>query len=124
MPLLKSSIKANKQNIKRRKVNKSVLRELKSTYKLVTDSAQIGNLADAEKKISTVYSQIDRAVKKNLMKKNTGSRRKAKICRILKSAGSKVSTFEKKVKKVVEKTAKKTPAKTTKPKSTKTVAKK
>lgn len=94
MPLLKASIKANKQNIKNRARNNSNRRDLKATLKEIVTNMTKENLGAAEKMMSEAFSKIDKAVKKNLIKKNTGARKKALLHRSLKNAGSKVTTFE------------------------------
>jgi len=121
MPLLKSSIKANNQNIKRRKRNTSFKKGLKTILKLILDSVDKGDLKTAEANMSEAYSQIDKAIKKNILEKNTGARRKKLLHNTLRKAGSKVSKFEKLVKEPVKKKSTVKKAATT---TKKTIAKK
>ena len=88
MPLLKASIKANRQNIKRNKRNVSIKRKLKATYKTVVESAEKKDLKTAKDGLSVAFSELDKALKKNLLKKNTVARRKARLHRMLKNAGN------------------------------------
>jgi len=99
MPLLKSSIKANRQNQKRRQRNAHVRKTVKASYKSVIDNALGGNKEAALKEASAAFSEIDKAVKKNIIAKNNGSRKKSRIHRLLKQAGVVMPTFEKLVKK-------------------------
>jgi ribosomal protein S20 len=64
MPLLKSSIKANNQNIKRRQRNNSFRRGLKNIIKLISESIKKNDLKTAEQNMSLAYSEIDKAIKR------------------------------------------------------------
>lgn len=88
MPIIKSAIKRMKQTAKRRARNVSLKRDIKSATKafLLKPSAAL---------LSAAHSEIDTAVKKNLMKANTAARRKAQLAKIAKDAGVKLSTTKK-----------------------------
>lgn len=95
MPIIKSAIKRSKQSSKRRERNIESKRALKVATKdfLATPSAT--TLAKAQ-------SELDKAVKKGLLKKNTAARRKARLARIAKEQGV---TLEKSAKVTPKKTA-------------------
>jgi ribosomal protein S20 len=112
MPIIKSAIKRAKQTIKRRDRNVGIKRDIKDATKAFIAKPTAAGL-------STAHSEIDTAVKKGLLKKNTAARRKSNLSKIAKSAGVKLATTSKSAIKPATKAAAK-PA-TTKA-ATKTVA--
>ena len=115
MPIIKSAIKRAKQTLKRRERNISIKKDIKTAVKAFI-------AAPSAKTLATAQSEIDTAVKKGLIKKNTAARRKSALSKIAKKAGVKLETAAKKpaVKAAPAKkttatkkpaTAKKTPAK-------------
>lgn len=112
MPIIKSAIKRAKQTIKRRVRNVGIKNDIKSAVKAF-------NAKPTATTLSAAQSEIDTAVKKGLIKKNTASRRKANLSKIAKNAGVKLAT----AKKVAPKTAIK-PATAKKPATKKPAAKK
>ncbi|HEX6462401.1 MAG TPA: 30S ribosomal protein S20 [Candidatus Saccharimonadales bacterium] len=137
MPLIQSAIKRMRQTAKRRARNINAKRDVKSAVKafFAKPSAEL---------LSAAQSEIDTAVKKNILKKNTAARRKATLAKTAKEAGVRLAGNAKKtvaktaakpaaekkapaksttVKKTVAKTAEKAPA-TKKPAAKKTSAKK
>lgn len=118
MPIIKSAIKANHQNIKRRRANIQIKKNLKQSLKNVLDNIKTGNLKDSVKDISLAYSNLDKAVKKNLISKNKAARNKHKLSLKLKNAGNTdqfVKLTKKKVTKVKKEEVKKTVEKVSKP---------
>lgn len=123
MPIIKSAIKRMKQTAKRRERNVGIKRDIKSAVKAFLAKPTSEGLSKA-------HSELDTAVKKKLMKKNTVARRKSNLAKVAKDAGVKLGTAKKEkttpkpavkkpaAKKVVEK---KTPAK--KPAAKKTTKK-
>lgn len=107
MPIIKSAKKAARQAEKRTEHNVEIKKAIKAALKAFKANPTLENLAKAQ-------SEYDKAVKKDLLKKNTASRRKAKLYKIAKNAGL---TLEKKAAE-----AKKAAAKTT-AKAAKTVEK-
>jgi len=88
MPIIKSAIKRAKQTIKRRDRNVATKRDIKDAVKAFMDKPSAATL-------SKVQSEIDTAVKKNLLVKNTAARRKAHYAKIAKEAGVKLATASK-----------------------------
>lgn len=122
MPIIKSAIKRAKQTLKRRERNVGIKQEIKSAVKSFMSKP-------SAKTLSAAQSEIDTAVKKGLIKKNTASRRKAGLSKIAKNSGVKLATTKKETKPAVAKKevvakaeVKKTTAK--KAATTKTTAKK
>lgn len=85
MPIIKSAIKRAKQTIKRRERNVTIKRDIKSAVKTFLEKPTAAAL-------SAAHGELDTAVKKKLLKKNTVARRKAQLAKIAKDAGVKLST--------------------------------
>lgn len=83
MPIIKSAIKRAKQAIVRRERNVSIKRDIKSATKAFIAKPTATGL-------SAAHSELDTAVKKKLLKKNTVARRKAQLSKIAKDAGVKL----------------------------------
>tara|TARA_B100001250_G_scaffold409428_1_gene433770 strand:+ start:610 stop:864 length:255 start_codon:yes stop_codon:yes gene_type:complete len=75
-------IKRERQDLKRRIRNVNNMSRLKTTIKKVLASTKKN---DAEKNYKTAIKFIDKAINKNLIHKNTGSRRKSQLTRHLNS---------------------------------------
>ena len=80
MPIIKSAIKRAKQTLKRRERNISIKKDIKTAVKAFSAEPSAKTLAAAQ-------SEIDTAVKKGLIKKNTAARRKSVLSKIAKKAG-------------------------------------
>ncbi|QJU07172.1 30S ribosomal protein S20 [Candidatus Saccharibacteria bacterium oral taxon 488] len=106
MPIIKSAIKRAKQTLKRRERNIGIKRDIKSAVKAFMAEPSAATLAAA-------HSELDTAVKKNLLKKNTAARRKSTLSAIAKKAGVKLEVTKKPAAKTPAKTAAKTTAKST-----------
>ena len=107
MPIIKSAIKRAKQTLKRRERNISIKKDIKTAVKAFSAEPSVKTLAAAQ-------SEIDTAVKKGLIKKNTAARRKSALSKIAKKAGVTLEATAKKpaAKPAAKKTAtKKAPAK-------------
>ena len=113
MPIIKSAIKRMRQTEKRRARNISTKRTLRTALKDFFASKSTEDLQKAQ-------SALDVAVKKNVMDKNTASRKKAQLAKQAKEAGAKPATKPAAAKKAPAKKA--TPAK--KPAAKKAPAKK
>ncbi len=87
MPIIKSAIKRAKQSITRRSRNLQVKRAVKQDTQAVLAAIAAGDVKVLDAKLAEAYSEIDRAVKKHTLHKNTAARRKAQLA----AAVSKVS---------------------------------
>ena len=85
MPIIKSAIKRVKQASRSRERNISIKKDIKSATKSFLAEPNSKNLSKAQ-------SELDKAVKKNLLKKNTAARRKASLSRVAKQAGVKLES--------------------------------
>lgn len=119
MPIIKSAVKRMKQTAVRRERNVETKKAVKLAVKAFLAKPSAKSLSEAQ-------SAIDTAVKKNILNKNTASRRKANLARVAKDAGVKLEkSVQKKAttaKKPATTTVKKAPAK--KPAAKKPTAKK
>ena len=104
MPIIKSAKKAARQAVKRTAQNQQIKKFIKAALKAFKADPTPENLSKAQ-------SEYDKAAKKGLLKKNTASRRKANLVKIVKATKTGVQETPKKtVKKTTTKkpTAKKT----------------
>ena len=76
MPIIKSAQKAARQTVKRTLHNEQLKKNLKSAIKAFRKHPTIVNLSKA-------HSELDKAVKKGLLKKNTAARRKSVLAKLL-----------------------------------------
>ena len=88
MPIIKSAIKRMKQTIVRRERNVGIKKDIKSATKALAAKPSAAALSKAQ-------SELDKAVKKGLIKKSTAARRKSNLARAAKTAGVKLSATKK-----------------------------
>lgn len=120
MPIIKSAIKRMKQTAARRARNVGIKRDIKSAVKAFHSKPTSETLAKA-------HSELDTAVKKKLLNKNTVARRKSQLARVAKDAGVKLAASKKTTKPATapaKKTASTKPAAKAAPKTAKTPTKK
>lgn len=84
MPIIKSAKKAARQADKRTAHNEQIKKDIKAAVKAFKAKPSKTTLAKAQ-------SEYDKAVKKDLLKKNTAARRKAKLHAIAKSTKVKLA---------------------------------
>ena len=84
MPIIKSAKKAARQAETRTAHNEQIKKDIKAAVKAFKANPSKETLARAQ-------SEYDKAVKKDLLKKNTASRRKAKLHAIAKDAKLKLA---------------------------------
>lgn len=115
MPIIKSAIKRMRQTAKNKSRNQETKRNFRGAIKSFLAKPSASGLRDAQ-------SELDTAVKKHVLKKNTAARRKSQLVKVAKDSGVKVEATKKPAAKKAP--AKKTAAKaaTTKASSTKAPA--
>ncbi len=79
MANIKSQIKRNRQNEKRRVANKSVRSELKTSIKSAVTAAQSGDSVVAKDALRLAQIRIDKAASSGILKKQTAARRKSQL---------------------------------------------
>lgn len=83
MPITTSAKKALRQSIRRREKNLERKTALKSVIKEYKRLVAGGKIEEAQKYLPQVYKKLDKAVKVNLIKKNTASRLKSRLAKKL-----------------------------------------
>ncbi len=86
MPITKSAKKALRQNLKRRAKNINQKKEIKTLMKEVDNLVRQEKIDEAQKKLPQAYKLLDKAAKTNLIKKNTASRKKSLLVRLVNRA--------------------------------------
>lgn len=104
MPIIKSAIKRMKQTARRNERNVGIKRDIKEATKAFLAKPTSEGL-------SAAHSELDTAVKKKLLKKNTVARRKAQLAKVAKEAGVKLAPAKKAAPKAAAKPATKVAAK-------------
>ena len=84
MANIKSQIKRNRQNEKRRDANKAVRSEIKTRVKVAAQAVETG-AADSEDKVRLAQKRIDKAASRGRIHKNQAARRTS---RLMKKAAS------------------------------------
>ena len=74
MPIIKSAIKKVRKDKKRTEVNSLYVKAYQTTLKKIRKGSP-----DEKKLVSLFYSQIDKAVKHNVIHKNKATRLKSKV---------------------------------------------
>lgn len=85
MPITKSARKALRIADRKRAVNDRTKKALKEGAKKIEKLATSKKFDDAKKSLAAAYSAIDKAAKKGVIKKNTASRKKARLSRLAKA---------------------------------------
>jgi small subunit ribosomal protein S20 len=83
MAITKSAKKAIRQSERKRVKNLRQTRSLKALLKEVKSLALQKKTEEAQKLLSQAYKLLDKAAKTNLIKKNTASRRKSRLSKLL-----------------------------------------
>lgn len=81
MPNLQNAKKALRQSEKREKLNRGYKNRVKKLTREFSDLTKEGKMDEAKKLLPSLYKAIDKATKKNVLHKNTASRRKSSLAR-------------------------------------------
>jgi small subunit ribosomal protein S20 len=111
MPIIKSAIKRARQSLVRRSRNLQTKRAVKADILAVHTAVTDGDTAQVQEKLAAAYSEIDRAVKKHTLHKNTAARRKSQLAATVAKAASAAPAEAPKTTKGAGAAAKKTTAK-------------
>lgn len=84
MPIIKAQKKSVRQSATRRIFNDRRRRAMRESIKNLKALVATGNKSEAQAMIPTVYQAIDKAVKRGVIKPNTGSRKKSQASRMVK----------------------------------------
>ena len=83
MPIIKSQIKSLRQDLKRKKRNVVKKNKIKDLLKEVKNLVSLKKQEEAKKLLPQIYKALDKAVKTNVIKKNTASRKKSRITKLV-----------------------------------------
>jgi small subunit ribosomal protein S20 len=83
MPRRRTSLKSNRVNKRKHTRNLKVKGQLKKTIKKFQELLAKENTEEAKAFISKVFSQLDKAAKKNIIHPATANRRKSRLARRL-----------------------------------------
>lgn len=86
MPITSSAKKALRQDARRRQQNDRVKQGVKRVLKQARDLVLQKKIGEAEKLLPQLFKVLDKAAKVGVIKKNTASRKKSRIAKLLKSA--------------------------------------
>ena len=92
MPITKSAIKANRQNLKRKTQNlvkKRAISDVKKKLRVALSAKETDKIAEL---LRSLYKAVDKAVKTNAVKKGTGNRIKSRLSRVYSQRKSSKST--------------------------------
>ena len=84
MPITASAKKANRQNTRRRDVNRKRKSAMKSAVKKFRKLVLAKKLDEAAAELPKVYKILDKTAKTGVLKKNTASRLKSRLSALLK----------------------------------------
>ena len=85
MPRRRTSLKSNRVNKRKHARNLKVKGQLKKTIKKFQELLTKENTTEAKAFISKVFSQLDKAAKKNIIHPATANRKKSRLMRRLSS---------------------------------------
>ncbi len=83
MPNLKTSIKDLRQNKRRAEFNKRVKNRTKKAVKNFDELLEKNEIEKAKDALKHTYKVLDKAAQKNIIKKNTASRKKSRLAQKL-----------------------------------------
>lgn len=85
MPIKKSAKKHMRGAARKTARNKEVKGVFKSAIKKTEEAVKAGNKEEAQKWLKSSIKGLDKAVQKNVIKKNTASRRKSRLNKSVKN---------------------------------------
>lgn len=83
MPIIKSAKKALRQDKKRRVNNLRRQKKIKSLIKEVRSLVSAQKIEEAKRLLPQLYKSLDKAAKVGVIKKNTASRKKSRITKLI-----------------------------------------
>ena len=83
MPRRKTSVKKTRADKKKHLRNLKVKQQLKKAIKKFQALVLAKNTGEAKELLTKIYSQLDKAAKKNILHSNTTSRKKSRLARSL-----------------------------------------
>lgn len=89
MPIKKSAKKYMRVTAAKTAKNKVAVGVSKNAIKKTREAISAGNVDEAQKWLKVAIKSLDKAVEKNILKKNTAARRKSRLNKLVKNAAKK-----------------------------------
>ena len=89
MANIKSQIKRNRQNEKRRLLNRGVRGTTRSVVKNARAAIETGEVENSQKAVMAALSALDKAAQKGVFHKNNAARRKSRLMKRLAALSTK-----------------------------------
>jgi small subunit ribosomal protein S20 len=86
MPITKSAKKALRQSLRRRARNLEKKEAFKNVLKEIRRLVEAKKIKEAEALVPGAYKALDKAAKTGVIKKNTASRKKSRLMKLLRKA--------------------------------------
>jgi len=84
MPITSSAKKAIRVSARKKLVNDRRTRTMKDSVKKLEKAVKTGTKEESAKLLSLAFAAVDKAAKRGVIKKNTASRKKARLSRLMK----------------------------------------
>ena len=85
MPLNKSALKRERQDIVKKAHNRVVKSRVHTAYRKLNDAIIAKNREEVETNLRLYMSEVDKAVKNNILQRNNGARKKSRIVKRIKT---------------------------------------
>lgn len=79
MPINMSALKRERQDKAKRLRNRILKSKIHTAFRKLSEAIPAKNKEEIEKKLRTYMSEVDKAVKKGILHKNTGARKKSRM---------------------------------------------
>ncbi len=86
MPITTSAKKALRQNVRRNIMNTQRKKKMRNLIKKAKILVAQKKIEEAKKLLPQIYKALDKTAKKNIIKKNTASRKKSRLTKMLNKA--------------------------------------
>lgn len=90
MPITQSAKKALRQSKRKRTTNVKYLTKIRVVIKQIKKLAQENKIKDAQALLPQAYQALDKAAKKDIIKKNAASRKKSRLTKSLSGKSAKI----------------------------------
>lgn len=86
MPITKSAKKEVRKNARNKQYNLARKKTMRDTIKVVKKAVEMKDVKLAEMSVPAMQKAIDKAVKRGVIKKNAGARKKSRLIKMIKKA--------------------------------------
>ena len=83
MPRRRTSLKSQRKDKRRRSRNLKIKRDIKKAIKKINAYLLAKNVAEAKDFLPRIFSKLDKAAKKGIIKENNAARKKSRLTRAL-----------------------------------------